>query len=1011
MVNEMAKPQSLLRRPRSPRTPAATSRTPAATWRHAAALLLWLFAALFAACEGDPGPSRAAEDAAVLADLAPPVSTDADPDPADATADAALDAQAEPDAHAPEDAAAADLGAPLDSGPPPGPLTLNSVIPNRGPAQGGTALRLIGTGFYAGLTVRIGDASCENIQIESSTLIRCETPAGALGAHDLRVFRPQGILPEQAILPGGFTYFEALQLRAVHPARVPTAGGVDLIFEGEGLIEGTTALIDGQSLGPVRFTEERQVVIRAPAHAPGAVDVEVQNLNGHAHLAGGLTYYEPLRLDALDPPFGPLSGGTRVRIEGQSLRPDSRVRLGDRPAELFSVSPDHREAQIFTPPAAQPGPATLAVENPDGQAQLTGAYLYYDPDAPGPHLAGIIPTSGPPQGGQIVHVVGSGLTAQAEVSFGAQPARCTHLDAHALRCESPPGPIGAVDIMLHQGAQQLLLPEAYRYVQPLQLTGVLPERGAIAGGTRVELHGRGFEPGVQIFFDDQPLRDVQRVADHLVVGYTPPHGVGAVDVRVENPDGQRGHLPAGYRYFDPSSSYGGVWGDPIEGALNITVRDALSGAALREAAVLAIALEGALYLEGLTDERGQVTLSHELLRAPASVTAALSGYEVTTVERVESENVTIYLLPNVGESGDLPPGVPGVILKGEVSGLDALPKPLEERYVNVIFISTTHTNAFNRTRLPPPGPGGLLFEDGPYQILARPGELAVVATAGEIDRDVLQRYQDSEINVWTARQYMRPLSMGLRRYITASPGQTLSDLHVVLDHPMDQNVPITLDNPPMGPEPGPLYYGVLPRMNLGAEGFWEFDQQGVSASPQVNLSQMPTLEGWGADLSFYLIGLAFSATDDNLPMSVSIEETRDLTGGVHIGPFVGTPYLIDPVAESALSPLQTVHWGVHPGVSGPATPPSANLILISEPAMGEPKPLWRYFTPSERTHFEIPLLPAAAEDAGLGESMMFLEITPFIVQGPFNFEEFTYDEFNNLRWKAWSVSFDFFYRE
>ena len=116
---------------------------------------------------------------------------------------------------------------------------------------------------------------------------------------------------------------------------------------------------------------------------------------------------------------------------------------------------------------------------------------------------------------------------------------------------------------------------------------------------------------------------------------------------------------------------------------------------------------------------------------------------------------------------------------------------------------------------------------------------------------------------------------------------------------------------------------------------------------------------------------------------------------------MGTPFFINPVVGGTLGLDRHVVWGVDDGFDGPIVQPSGNLVRISEPALGPPKPLWFYVTPSLVTEFDFPVLPQDAGSAGLGAGLMFLEISPFIARGAFNYEDFTYDDL--VDWKAWSV--------
>ncbi|MEZ4473882.1 MAG: IPT/TIG domain-containing protein [bacterium] len=669
---------------------------------------------------------------------------------------------------------------------------------------------------------------------------------------------------------------------------------------------------------------------------------------------------------------------------------------------MQAALPDRSQLTVNSPRANAAGPVPVAVTNDNGEFTLPGGFVYYDAARPDFAVAGVAPAAGPVAGGNDVFIAGSGFTAATEVAFDGRAVPCERLDAHRLHCTAPPAFAGPVDVDVTEGGQTITVEDGYTYFETLELIAVQPDRGAVAGGTVVTLSGLGFVDGMQVRLGDLELLDVVVIDETTAIGVTPPNTPGPVDVRVSTAF-SRALIPAGYNYFDPITRFGGVWGEPIDGAVNVTVLNAGSGQPEAEAVVLLLANDGDVSLEGLSNAQGQLTLSAPGLRGPARVTAAKEGFEVTTVEDVEAENVTIYLLPNDGD-GAPPPGVPAAILRGVVSGLDLLPKPVDERYVNIVVIETSHFTPYDRSRMPAPGPGGLLFEDGPFEIIARPGELAIVATAGEIDRDTLKDFQDGLLGYWDMRTALRPLQMGLRRFISASPGVELDGLDVELDHRMDFVIPVDLDNPPLGAAPGPQYYGVLPRLNLGAEGYWELDTQAVSVEPNLSLRQMPRLDGWDADIEYYLISLAFSDTADNTPMAITIEQTRDVDAGVFVTPFVGAPFFINPGIGGNLGVDRHVTWGVSDGFDGPIHVPSANLVTIEEPALGPPKPLWRYVTPSLVTEFDVPVLPESAGNAGLGRGLMYLNIFPFIVDGEFDFDDFTYDELSQFRWKSWGVA-------
>lgn len=941
------------------------------------------------ACDDDANSDEPALDMRVVSDTGVP-EPDAAVDPDDGVEpDAAveLDAAVIPDA----------MPVPLEA------LSLNSVIPNRGRTAGGERIRVIGTGFAAGMSLTIGGQVCGDLEIASQNLARCTTPPGIAGAAE--VFALHEVVvdgsPErrQASLAEGYTFFDPVQVASIQPERIPARGGVPVEIRGVGLIEGTRVSIGGRPAGNLEYQMDGSILALAPAGMIGAADVTASNFNGSDTLVGGAFYYEDVDLRAVEPPVGPVGGGTAVVLQGTGLVRATRVLFGDGAAEVQAASDDRSELTVNSPAGPGPGPVSVSVSNENGEIALAGAFVYYDDSRDDFTVAGVAPPAGPVQGGNDVFVVGSGFSANTEITFDGRIVPCELMDAFRLRCVAPPSIAGAIDIGVSEGGETITLDDGYAYFETLEVIAIDPDRGSIAGGTVVTLSGTGFTPDMIVELGGQALEDLQIIDEITAVGVTAANTPGPVDVRAST-EFSRAAIPGGYRYFDPVTRFGGVWGEDIQGAVNVTVLNGASGQVMPEAQVVVIGNDGDLTLRGITNNRGQVTLSDPELEAPLNVTAAAEGFEATTFEDVVTENVTIALQPNDGE-GDPPPGVPAARLRGVATGLDLLPKPVQDRLINVMFVETSHTTPYNRTRLPPPGPGGLLMEDGPFDILARPGEVALIVTAAEIDRDVLKSYQDGDIDYWTMRQNIRPLALGLRRFISASPGQQIDGLDVDVDHPLDLIVPVDLDNPPRGGLGGPQFYAVLPRLNLGAAGYWEIDTQAVALEPNLSLRSMPRLEGWDADIEYYLIGLAFSDTADQTPMSISIEETRDVDAGVFITPFVGTPFFINPVVGGTLGLDRHVVWGVDDGFDGPIVQPSGNLVRISEPALGPPKPLWFYVTPSLVTEFDFPVLPQDAGSAGLGAGLMYLEISPFVARGAFNYEDFTYDDL--VDWKAWSV--------
>ena len=92
-----------------------------------------------------------------------------------------------------------------------------------------------------------------------------------------------------------------------------------------------------KKVGPKTYTiDEATITCVTPAHAVGAVDVEVTNSYGSDILPGAFRYHNPPDILSLSPDSGPPMGGTFVAITGTDFTTDATVDFGGVPA--FSLT-------------------------------------------------------------------------------------------------------------------------------------------------------------------------------------------------------------------------------------------------------------------------------------------------------------------------------------------------------------------------------------------------------------------------------------------------------------------------------------------------------------------------------------------------------------------------------------------------------------------------------------------------------------------------------------------------
>lgn len=886
---------------------------------------------------------------------------------------------------------------------------LNSIFPSRAPTTGGLALRLVGRDFVDGIEVFLGLVPCEGVAVENENRIVCTSPAVEMPATvDVLVRWPDGT---RGVLTEGFTWFTPLELTEVDPPRGPSLGGSPVVLRGAGFVEATEVRIGGIR---AEVTEQNEagtrIEVLLPPGEPGPADVAVQNLNGTVTLRDAFTWYEDLFVDDVNPRWGLATGGTEVRLAGIGLLAASDVRFGEAPAEVVASELDRQRLRVLSPPGT-PGVVDLAVSNGNGDWRGSRAFLYVAADDGPFALDGIAPDRLPTTGGQSFVVGGNGFDAGTRVLLDGEPIACVLERAQLLRCTPPAHAPGAVDVTVERGEDQRTLADALTFYEAIEILDLAPARGSMAGGTLVELIGTGLSQTMQVTFDGARATVVEAApgGDFAVV-LTPPGRRGRVSVRAETRDDST-LLPLAYEYFDPTLGVGGIDGDTIVNAVNVSVLDARSGVPVADAQVLVTGLGPRDRWEGVTDAAGRVTIADPALALPVSITAAAVDYSTTTYDRVTAQNATLLLnslIPPMPGAGEPPPPIPPVRLRGTVRGIDILEKPNEEGYMLVAVVEVSHSAPGNRLGSPPPLPNGVLIEDGPFEIETRPGELAIVVTAGYVQVALKEAYDRGELGYWSFRDSIESIALGLRRFVTAPPGDEIDGLEVVIDRPTRMSVQVRLHNPPGGVRGAPDAYTARPILDLGAEGYFDFRYDQTADVPRLRFEGLPDLAAW-PDVDVTMLWEAEATqSDPSLPYAYSFAETeaRDMRDGVTIRPIVGTTATIEPFAGGQIDGFRWVEFAVHPGTDGPSEPADFHQVRITRGG----QIVWTRLVPGAVTRFQFPALPEAPNDgvlSDLGGGEVQMSILSVIVNGAFEFDAFTYNDFGRIR--SYSYSFSTFF--
>lgn len=806
------------------------------------------------------------------------------------------------------------------------PVEVLSIEPPAGQVLGGEPVTLRGTGFSPGSNVLIGGRAAIQVEVlDDATIVALTPDAPGPASVDVHVTNELGV----GTLPKGYTYFAAPRVRSVAPSVGPLAGGTLIDVRGQGFVEPLVVTVGGAPLTQVElFGADRLVGVTPAGSAPGPVDVVVATAYGATAAVHAFTYLdspEPgdvLDILAVSPPSGPAGGGNIVTIvaKGLTTAADTTVRFGAKAGVVKGVDAVGHVVLAEAPPGAI-GSVALQVENAHGVDTATYTYDSFV------GVYEVLPNFGPTAGGTRVTVSGSGFSSGATVRIGALPATDVDvLSPESLEATTPPGSPGLANVTVTQGALSDTLVGGFAYQAAMDLWVVTPDQGSQAGGTFITLTGAGFPADSDVLVGGSLATHVTVVSPTKITARTPPGAVGTVDVTVTSAAKGAAVLPSSYTYFDPESTFGGTWGQGVEGSVNVTVLSTGDGQPIPDAFVI-LATDPKTPYQGLTNSQGQVTFSGPDLQGEQMVSASKTGFSSSSVVEYNATNVTIYLNPIVPPSPGPPPSGVSPVFKGQVvnatkyvpvplgncsskpnapgtlcdvcatnddclgltcSELSNQGKrctshcsttadcadgficmPLNGQSVHQCVPSAGRVTAFcDFTRSSIfgqdfiPSPGIEVAPDYSFEMTLPVGEVAVFCWGG---------IQDDELAVFT------PYVLGLYRHVFALPGEVYEE-DVVLNHPLNGELKVRLDDPPNN-FTGPDINGMFVYLDLGSDGVLEFFDPVLDFSDELTKTRVPkTLSGDLYDASYTLMAGAFSLTEDNQPYSLTLHsEIREIS--------------------------------------------------------------------------------------------------------------------------------------
>ncbi|MFA4825482.1 MAG: IPT/TIG domain-containing protein [Methanoregula sp.] len=430
---------------------------------------------------------------------------------------------------------------------------VTGISPASGPVSGGTVVTITGTGFTGATNVIFGDYEGTNPIVNSDTSISITSPANQAGTVHVTVITLTG--GSSATSPADqFTYIVVPTITSISPVSGPDIGGTVVTITGTSLNGATAVTFDGTPASTFSVINETSISATSPAHAAGAVNVNVTTPNGAA--TGTYTYITLPTVTDISPASGPVSGGTVVTITGTNLIGTNAVTFDGTPATASSAI---NETSISaTSPAHAAGAVSVVVTTPNGTA--TGTYTYVIP----PTVTGISPARGPASGDTVVTISGTNLNGATTVTFDGIPATAFSADSDTtITATTPAHAAGAVNVVVTTltGAAT----GTYTYIGGPTVSSITPATG-VAGElvTITDLAGTNFVEGTtpEVWLAKTGEKNINATNVFVVnpnqitctIQLAPYSNTlpGKWDVGVKNSDGQSGSQSALFTLTNPA---------------------------------------------------------------------------------------------------------------------------------------------------------------------------------------------------------------------------------------------------------------------------------------------------------------------------------------------------------------------------------------------------------------------------------------------------------------------------
>jgi hypothetical protein len=379
------------------------------------------------------------------------------------------------------------------------PTPREPIFPSIGPVLGGTAVIISGHSFKSNLTLAcVFDGLWYPASAAGLEDVVCHTPHHAAGTVRVWVAlqghvdeADTGVKHEKQ-----FEFIEEVEVNGIEPSAGPVGVVTLVTITGRNFYPEAVNCFFGDSRAvKATLLSSSQVTCVAPmATEYQMVSLMISNFESLVDGTSGLAfrYIDLFGVLGLNPSFGPVGGGTAVRVSvSGAFRRGEEVRCVFGQQSVLAEVLSSIEVQCLSPPRMRYGNVSFYLLRDGVPSALSSDQFEYE--SSGVVLA-MQPRSGPVQGGTEVTFTGQNLRKRGALycNFGAEAVMARALDSSRVVCLTPKQFEGRVVVDLYD-AQGRLSGEglSFEYKQTMILASIVPSHGPSTGGTLVSVRGSG----------------------------------------------------------------------------------------------------------------------------------------------------------------------------------------------------------------------------------------------------------------------------------------------------------------------------------------------------------------------------------------------------------------------------------------------------------------------------------------------------------------------------------------